>query len=132
MNSRQAVGRRWIDQWTTRTTRKKHAKVKVGNSTEWAPRRSVGRGSPYAAYFARYVTTLSGRSTPTKRTERGGRRAPSTRSVGFGVLLAPPLQPGLDEPFDVTVEHRVDAGRLVTGALVLHHLVGLQHVAADL
>lgn len=37
-----------------------------------------------------------------------------------------------DEPVEVAVHHRVDVAGLVLRAQVLHELVGLHHVAADL
>ena len=45
---------------------------------------------------------------------------------------AAPLQVGLHERIEVAVEHALDVAGLVLGPQVLHHLVRLQHVAADL
>src|SRR5215218_4474208 len=45
---------------------------------------------------------------------------------------APPLEVGLHEGVEVTVEHALHVAGFVLGAQVLHHLVRLQDVAADL
>src|SRR3954471_21833645 len=41
-------------------------------------------------------------------------------------------QEALDEHVDVAVEHAVDVADLLLRAVILHELVGVQHVAADL
>src|SRR5262249_22185686 len=41
-------------------------------------------------------------------------------------------QIALDEHVDVAVEHAIDVADLFLGAVILHHLVGVQDVAADL
>src|SRR5689334_10529069 len=38
----------------------------------------------------------------------------------------------LDEPVDVAVEHTIHVADLLLGPMVLHELVRMQHVAADL
>src|SRR4051794_34136614 len=38
----------------------------------------------------------------------------------------------LDESVEITIEHPVDVADLLLGSMVLDHLIGMQHVAADL
>src|SRR3954470_6772238 len=64
---------------------------------------------------------------------RGARVAgASRRSVYGSALLTAPLQVRLDERVDVAVEHGLDVAGLEARALVLHELVRLQRVGADL
>ena len=44
----------------------------------------------------------------------------------------PPTQLRLDEPVDVTVEHPLRVADLLVGPMVLDHLIGREHVRADL
>src|SRR4051812_24780958 len=53
-------------------------------------------------------------------------------SVGRAAAGALPAEVRLDERIEVAVEHAVDVARLVLGAQILHELVRLEHVAADL
>ena len=48
------------------------------------------------------------------------------------VARAAGAEPGVDEAVDVAVEHALGVARANAGAKVLHHLVGLEDVAADL
>src|SRR5665213_2784127 len=41
-------------------------------------------------------------------------------------------EPGVDEAVEIAVEHALGVARADPGAHVLHHLVGLEDVAADL
>src|SRR5919201_6240094 len=60
-----------------------------------------------------------------KRGRRGLRRFVMPRG-------RPAAQLGRDERVQVAVEHGLDVSCLDTGAMVLDHLVGVQHVGADL
>ena len=53
-------------------------------------------------------------------------------SISNLLALAVLHEIGLEELTDVTVEHIVHATGLMLGAHILHQLVGLQHVVADL
>src|SRR5262249_42180404 len=73
------------------------------------------------------------RATPrASRVDGTGPRAPSGRWTRSGRTTPPPLEVRLHERIEVAVEHGVDVPGLVLGPQVLHHLVRLQDVAADL
>src|SRR5579863_1944696 len=52
--------------------------------------------------------------------------------VGFPLRAAQPADLGVDEVVDVALEHRLGLRGLVARARVLHHLVGVKDVVADL
>src|SRR5688572_1269572 len=56
--------------------------------------------------------------------------------IDLDVLVAMPwaagAQPAVDEAVEIAVEDALRVAGADTGAQVLHHLIGLQHVAADL
>src|SRR3546814_12409840 len=56
----------------------------------------------------------------------------SGRRGAGDVAVEPRGQRGFEEVVDVAVQHALGVARLHGGAQVLHHLVGLQHVGANL
>src|SRR5699024_9169816 len=55
---------------------------------------------------------------------------PCTRALYRGVRT--PADTGLNEIVDLTVEHRLSVAGLKIGAQIFDHLVGVQHIVADL
>src|ERR1019366_7343629 len=53
-------------------------------------------------------------------------------NILVAVARAAGAEPGIDEAVKVAVEHALRVARAHAGAQVLHHLIRLQHVAADL
>src|SRR5689334_17445631 len=93
-----------------------------------APARSRDRRSPGAKASAHSRTFW---------TRRSNWRAASDGAALVQILdlgLRPQLvrQRGRQELVDVAVQHALRVRGLHAGAQVLHHLVGLQHIAADL
>src|SRR5688572_23067898 len=53
-------------------------------------------------------------------------------AIIFHRLACPPTQGGVEEPLDVAVHYRVEVALAILCAGVLHPLVGVQEVVADL
>src|SRR5262249_4110514 len=114
--------------WRTRPVRRLR---RMPAATNTAPPRSRGPGEPGRSGGSEYVESsdlpdLPGLPGPLDLVNVVvWRRLPER--------AAPALhQIALDEDLDVAVEHTVDVADLFLGAVVLHHLIGVQDVAADL
>src|SRR6185312_8746244 len=95
-------------------------------------RRSVARSPPRTFSVRSNCLSVTRRSGASSRWVRMSWRVSMARLGGHRLSLAPLHQPGALQRVQVAVEHAVDVAHLQLGAGVLAHLVGLQHVAADL
>src|SRR3954451_18907263 len=102
---------------SARPTRPWKVPVQTVRSRSWA--------SSALAYGARVPPTS--RPPPPFGSPQSARRG--RRSDDAGAL---PAEVGLHEPVEVAVEDGAYVAHLVVGAQVLHQLVGLHHVGADL
>src|SRR5215212_8224830 len=112
--------------------------VRDSSRSTSAPWKASARQQLGAAMAIDSSTTVRPSKTPNWPPPDGQRGRPPAWHVRVGgsarvlTLGPPPAQPALHEVVEVAVEHGGDVPRLDVGAQVLHHLVRLQHVRADL